>query len=106
MEEIDKSDMSTLDLDKTLELAVRWARAAGNIHLCYFRGNELDIHTKSNVYDVVTRADRESEAFLIEEIDKAFPGHAVLGEESGVHAGCAEYRWVIDPLDGCLTVII
>ena len=100
MEEIDKSDMSTLDLDKTLELAVRWARAAGNIHLCYFRGNELDIHTKSNVYDVVTRADRESEAFLIEEIDKAFPGHAVLGEESGVHAGCAEYRWVIDPLDG------
>lgn len=92
--------MSTLDLNKTLELVVGWAKEAGNIHLSYFRGNELDIHTKSNVYDVVTRADRESESFLIHEIGKVFPDHAVLGEESGVHAGRAEYRWVIDPLDG------
>lgn len=89
-----------LDLNKTLELAVCWARAVGEIHLSYFRSNNLDIHTKSNVFDVVTRADKESEAFLIGEIGKVFPGHAILGEESGEHAGTSDYRWVLDPLDG------
>lgn len=89
-----------LDLNKTLELAVCWAKAVGEIHLSYFRSNNLDIHTKSNVFDVVTRADKESEAFLIGEIGKIFPGHAILGEESGEHAGTSDYRWVLDPLDG------
>lgn len=89
-----------LDLKKTLELAVCWAKAVGEIHLSYFRSNNLDIHTKSNVFDVVTRADKESETFLIGEIGKVFPGHAILGEESGEHAGTSDYRWVLDPLDG------
>lgn len=89
-----------MDLNKTLELAVKWAQEAGRIQLSYFRGNNLGIQTKSNVYDVVTRADKESEAYLIGEIQKNFPGHAILGEESGEHAGTAAYRWVIDPLDG------
>lgn len=89
-----------MDLNKTLELAVKWAQEAGRIQLSYFRGNNLGIQTKSNVFDVVTRADKESEAYLIGEIQKNFPGHAILGEESGEHAGTAAYRWVIDPLDG------
>ncbi len=89
-----------IDLNKTLELAVKWAQEAGKIQLSYFRGNDLGIQTKSNVYDVVTRADKESEACLIGEIQKSFPAHAILGEESGEHAGTADYRWVIDPLDG------
>lgn len=89
-----------LDLNKTLELAETWARQVGEIHLSYFRGNNLDIHTKSNVYDVVTRADKESEAFLLSVIAEHFPTHAILGEETGEHAGQAGYRWVLDPLDG------
>ena len=89
-----------LNLEKTLDLAVAWAKEAGDIQLSYFRGTELGIQTKSNVYDVVTRADKESEAFLIRKIQEYFPGHAILGEESGAHEGTAGYRWVIDPLDG------
>lgn len=89
-----------LNLDKTLELTIRWAREVGKIHLSYFRGTDMGIQTKSNIYDVVTRADKESEAFLIREIQNNFPGHAILGEESGVHAGTGEYCWVVDPLDG------
>lgn len=91
---------SRIDTEEALKLAIRWARETGKIHLAYFRGQNLDIRTKSNVYDVVTRADKESEAFLIREIKTAFPDHAVLGEESGEHAGTGGYRWVIDPLDG------
>ena len=89
-----------LDLRKTLKMAETWAKEVGKIHLSYFRGNNLDIHTKSNVYDVVTSADKESEAFLLSKIGEFFPDYAVLGEETGEHAGVADYRWVIDPLDG------
>lgn len=35
------------------------AEGAGKIQLAYFRGDDLAIRTKSNVYDVVTRADKE-----------------------------------------------
>lgn len=89
-----------VDVNKTLERVIVWAREVGQIQLSYFRGTNLGIQTKSNVYDVVTRADKESEAYLIRKIQENFPGHAVLGEESGVHAGTAGYLWVIDPLDG------
>lgn len=89
-----------LNLEQTLEYVMDWAREVGALHLSYFRGNNLDIRTKSNVYDVVTRADKEAEAFLIREIGSRFPEHAILGEESGTHTGSADYRWVIDPLDG------
>lgn len=89
-----------LNLEQNLELAVAWAKEVGKIQLAYFRGNDLDIHTKSSVYDVVTRADKESEAFLIQKIGEHFPEHAILGEETGEHSGKGSYRWVIDPLDG------
>ncbi|MEG1736653.1 MAG: inositol monophosphatase family protein [Odoribacter sp.] len=89
-----------LNLDQVLTLAIEWAKETGKIQLSYFRGTDLGIQTKSNVYDVVTRADKESEAFLLKEIQGHFPDHAVLGEESGAHDGTSDYRWVIDPLDG------
>lgn len=89
-----------LNLDTTLQLAVEWAKEVGKIHLSYFRGSNLGIETKSNISDVVTRADKQGEACLLEKIASCFPEHAVLGEESGAHAGTGDYRWVIDPLDG------
>lgn len=87
-------------LEQALQKAIEWAREAGRIQMSYFRGNELGIATKSNVYDVVTRADKECETYLLEQIGLNFPDHAVLGEESGEHAGKSEFCWVIDPLDG------
>lgn len=89
-----------LNLDTTLEMAIRWAKEVGKIHLSYFRGNNIGIETKSNIYDVVTRVDKESEAFLLERIGRQFPEHAILGEETGAHAGSGDFLWVIDPLDG------
>lgn len=83
-----------------LMLAIEWAREVGKLQLSYFRGKDLGIQTKSNVYDVVTRVDKESEACLLKKIAHHFPGHAVLGEESGEHTGTEDYLWVIDPLDG------
>ncbi len=89
-----------MELDKIQEIATGWAKEVGKIHLSYFRGTNLGIETKSNIYDVVTRADKQGEAFLLEQIQKLFPGHGILGEESGAHSGTGDYLWVLDPLDG------
>lgn len=83
------------------DFAVRLAKEVGAIHLSYFRGGNLDVHTKSNLYDVVTRADRESEEYIARTIAAHYPSHALLGEEGGERgAAGSDYRWVVDPLDG------
>jgi len=79
-------------------VAMRAARAAGKIHLK--RLSRITIDRKSNSIDLVTEADRESEAAVIQVIQRAFPTHAILAEESGASAHHSEHRWIIDPLDG------
>lgn len=87
--------------DELLKFAVQLAKAAGGIQLAYFRGDRLSIETKSNVYDVVTRADMESEELIAGMIAERYPDHAILGEEGGCRGNAAsDWRWVVDPLDG------
>lgn len=87
--------------EEYLDFAVGMAREAGRIQLTYFRGDDLAMKTKSNVSDVVTRADRESEEFIARSILERYPTHAILGEEGGARGDAAsEWRWVVDPLDG------
>lgn len=87
--------------EEYLDFAVGMAREAGRIQLSYFRGDDLAMKTKSNVSDVVTRADRESEEFIVRSILERYPTHAILGEEGGARGDAAsEGRWVVDPLDG------
>jgi myo-inositol-1(or 4)-monophosphatase len=50
--------------------------------------------------DFVSQADLRAEQTLKEELAKARPGWAFLGEESGQAEGDWEWRWVVDPLDG------
>jgi myo-inositol-1(or 4)-monophosphatase len=50
--------------------------------------------------DLVTAADRASEALIRERIQQQFPGHDVLGEEQGLNDQGSDYRWYVDPLDG------
>ncbi len=84
-----------------LDFTVGIVKRAAAIQLDYFRGNDLGIRTKSNVYDVVTRADKESEDFIVRSILDRYPDHKILGEEGGYRGNeDSEYMWVIDPLDG------
>lgn len=68
----------------------------------YFR-RRVKIEYKGEA-DLVTEADRNSEALIIRRVREQFPTHAVLGEESGAVAAAAVsnagYRWYVDPLDG------
>lgn len=62
------------------------------------RVDQLKIDRKGR-FDFVSDVDRRAELAIIETIHKAYPDHAILGEESG-HHGEHELQWVIDPLDG------
>jgi myo-inositol-1(or 4)-monophosphatase len=51
-------------------------------------------------HDLVTEADRASEAAIVAAVRAAFPAAAILGEEGGVYAGTGDERFIVDPLDG------
>jgi myo-inositol-1(or 4)-monophosphatase len=74
------------------------AREAGALLLHYFH-QKLKIEYKGEA-DLVTAADRASEALIRERVNAQFPGHDVLGEEQGLKDSGSEYRWYVDPLDG------
>ncbi|MGC2513738.1 MAG: inositol monophosphatase family protein, partial [Terriglobales bacterium] len=74
------------------------AREAGILLMDYFQ-QHVKIEYKGDV-DLVTVADRKSEALILERIRRQFPTHDVMGEEgSRVEIG-GEYKWYVDPLDG------
>lgn len=50
--------------------------------------------------DLVTEADRMSEALILTEISRRYPEHGILSEESAAKNEQAAVRWIIDPLDG------
>ena len=82
-----------------VNVAVRAARAAGNIILRYMnRLDSLEVVEKQR-HDYVSEVDRLAEAEIIRELKRAYPRDAFLGEESGA-IGKARNTWVIDPLDG------
>ncbi len=80
------------------QVALRAARAAGRIHLRWL--NKTKTTRKSNALDLITEADKEAEAAVIETIVRAFPTHSILAEESGANEHRSDHRWIIDPLDG------
>src|SRR6202142_3283488 len=71
---------------------------AGVLLMDYFR-QHVKIEYKGAV-DLVTVADRESEALILERIRKQFPTHDVMGEEGARIETGGEYKWYVDPLDG------
>jgi myo-inositol-1(or 4)-monophosphatase len=62
-------------------------------------GNVRHIQQKGAI-DLVTEFDVRSEEIIISALQKEFPDHAILAEESGLNATISDYQWVIDPLDG------
>jgi myo-inositol-1(or 4)-monophosphatase len=55
---------------------------------------------EKRTHDIVTDADRASEALIVARVRATFPNAAILGEESGASAGSSAERFIIDPLDG------
>lgn len=81
-----------------LEAAVEIAQDAGRV-----LREELectpDIAYKGD-FDLVTQADRRSEALIVSRLQSLFPNHAVAAEEGTGKETGSEFRWHVDPLDG------
>ena len=58
------------------------------------------VETKADAFDLTTPADAAIERRLRERIARAFPTHAVIGEEQGSSDGPHDWQWVLDPIDG------
>lgn len=87
-------------MNPALNIAITAARRAGSQIL---RGldqrHELQIDVKGQ-NDFVSEVDRNAEKTIIDTIQRAYPEHAIMAEESGSQEGKVESEWLIDPLDG------
>jgi len=94
-------------LHPMLNIAVKAARSAGAIINRAALDLELLQVTAKGTNDFVTEVDHAAEAAIIETLLAAYPGHAILAEESGRRHGAkdSEYVWIVDPLDGTTNFI-
>jgi myo-inositol-1(or 4)-monophosphatase len=89
-------------LHPMLNIAIKAARSAGAI----INRAALDLEVlkvgQKGPNDFVSEVDRAAEHAIIDILLEAYPGHAILAEESGRERGAkhSEYTWIIDPLDG------
>ena len=77
------------------------ARAGARAIMPFWRALEPHEINEKSRNDLVTVADRAAETAILTEIEKRFPDHAVLAEESGwTRRDDHRPTWIVDPLDG------
>ena len=90
--------MKKIPLNSALAIAVKAARAAGKIMRENWhkpkRVNSAEAH------DIKLELDVQCQALIEKSLAASFPQVPVLGEEGSTGDVNAEYRWVIDPIDG------
>lgn len=93
-------------MEPMVNIALRAARSAGvKILRASSRIDLVRINEKGK-NDFVTDIDRASEQEVISQLQRAYPDHQILGEESGYIGNAdSDYLWIIDPLDGTTNFI-
>lgn len=87
--------------DGRVELAKASARAGAEVAEQYFR-TAINVERKDGKTDVVTKADRETQERVVEEIRSASPDATIVGEENDMSGTVPTdgMVWIIDPIDG------
>jgi len=94
-----------LDVEAIAVTLLRAAAAADGMTLPRFRTN-LSVDNKySSGFDPVTEADRAAERAIRAVIERAFPDHAIIGEEQENKQTDSPFSWIIDPIDGTRSFI-
>ncbi|MER7605158.1 inositol monophosphatase family protein [Nocardioides sp. NPDC127503] len=88
-----------------LALAVATARAAADLVRERAAGVVEVAATKSTATDVVTEADRDTEALIRRMISQERPEDAFFGEEGEETLGTSGVRWIVDPIDGTVNFL-
>ena len=85
-------------MNEFLTTATEAARAAGKLIMANYEGDlQVDDFQK---HDIKLELDVKSQELITEIILKAFPDHAIYGEEGIAGNQESEYQWVVDPIDG------
>jgi len=87
------------------DACVAAAHAGGQILRGFFRKLDPATISEKSKNDLVSEADRASEAAIQKELNRRFPRYGFLGEESGASGPVDEGMWIVDPLDGTLNFI-
>jgi myo-inositol-1(or 4)-monophosphatase len=95
----------TASVGALADLALDTARAAADLVRDRAEQGVAVADTKSSDTDVVTEADRASEALIRERIRAARPDDGFLGEEEDDLPGTSGVRWIIDPIDGTVNFL-
>jgi myo-inositol-1(or 4)-monophosphatase len=85
-------------MESYLNTAAEIAREAGALLAQLFKRPQEIFYKRPS--DLVTEADRRSEALIVERLRSYFPKHAVVSEEGGGQKTDSDYCWYVDPLDG------
>ena len=81
-----------------LDIAIEAVKEAEKIVMSYY-GKEKTIQNKGE-FDLVTKADIESEKKIVSILQERYPEHGFIMEEQDDINENADYVWVIDPIDG------
>ena len=76
------------------------SKISGDELLKNFNKEKDLISLRQNSKEVVTKYDKEIDSLIIKEIEKKYPEHNILAEESGLKDNGSDYLWIIDSLDG------
>lgn len=90
--------------DAQREACVHAAHTGGRVLMQFFRKLDPRNTREKSKNDLVSDADRASEAAIKAELGLRFPQYAFLGEESGA-SGEGNRVWIVDPLDGTLNFV-
>ena len=90
--------MKTIATKHALAVAVQAARAAGKImHANWHKPKRVN---SAEAHDIKLELDVRCQKLIEQIFFAAFPQVALLGEEGCSGDASAEYRWVVDPIDG------
>ncbi|KAI1347111.1 inositol monophosphatase [Xylaria sp. FL0043] len=107
------NEIPNQELTEIYDFAVQLGKDAGNLLMDFARarwgdkgsGEQL-FSEKDNAVDIVTKADEDVEAFIKNSIEKKYPSHKFIGEETYSKGASRDYlignepTWCVDPLDG------
>lgn len=105
--------MNNVSVDQLIEISKEAVQIGADIlvqeyDLVHNGDKKLDITTKASAIDLVTEVDGKTQRAIVEAIQKHFPDHRFIAEETGAETlgdPQSPYEWIIDPLDGTVNFV-
>ncbi len=90
--------MKNIPLNQALAVAIKAARAAGKVmHANWHKPKRVKL---DDIHDIKLELDVRCQKLIEKILRAAFPKIPLLGEEGDSGDVKAQYRWVVDPIDG------